>query len=95
MENITELIDRLLMGNGIIIAAAAYVLAEIIKVSLPALKRFIPLIGGVVGILLGVLVPSIFEGSDPLSAAVMGMALGWAATGAFETIKSCRKDEIG
>lgn len=93
MENLTEFINELLMGNGIIVAAAAYVLAEIIKVSFPGLKRYIPLFGGVVGAVLGVIVPSIFNNANPFISAVMGMSMGWAATGAFETFKGCRSCE--
>lgn len=90
MDKLTAFIDELFMGNGIIVAVAAYVLAEIIKVSFPSKKRYIPLIGGIVGILLGIGVPSIFEEANTITSAVMGMALGWAATGAFEAIKGCR-----
>lgn len=91
MENITEFINELIVGKGIVVAAASYVVAEIIKVSLPSLKYYIPLIGGILGLAMGALIPTIFPGEDHFTAAIMGMALGWAATGAFETVKGCRR----
>lgn len=86
MEKVFDFIAELFLTNGIIIAAAAFVVAEINKkVGIP--DKFIPLIGGIVGILLGILIPNIFQDKDIVTAGVLGLCLGWAATGGFETIK--------
>lgn len=90
MEKVFDFIAELFLTNGIIIAAAAFVIAEIIKkIGVPG--KFIPLIGGVVGILLGILIPNIFPGKDIVTAGVLGLCLGWAATGGFETIKQLKE----
>lgn len=86
MDKVLDFIAELFLTNGIIIAAAAFVIAEINK-KLEVPDKYIPLIGGIVGILLGILIPGIFPGKDIVSAGVMGLCLGWAATGGFETIK--------
>lgn len=89
MENVYQFILDLFIGNGLIIAVAAFVLGMIIKQSIKAIPNdLIPLIGGVVGAALGVLIPDIFSGVDYLTAGIQGLALGWAATGGYETVKN-------
>lgn len=90
MDKILDFIANLFLTNGIIIAAAAYVIAEINK-KLGVSDKYIPLIGGIVGIILGICIPNIFPKQDIISAGVMGLCLGWAATGGFETIKQLTK----
>ncbi len=87
MESILAFIDHLLMGNGIIISVATYVIAEIIKSIAPGLKRFIPLVGASLGILLALIVPNLFPDTDIVSTVIIGMTLGWSSTGVYETIK--------
>lgn len=88
-STILDYIAKLLIGNGLIIAAGAYVLGLLVKQSLPFVpNRYIPLIGGVMGLLAGVLAPGIFPGADWFTAAVQGMALGWAATGGYEAMRN-------
>lgn len=90
MEQIIEFIGNLLLGNGIVIAVGAYVLAEIIKKAFPGNKaiQYIPAICGAAGALVACLTPSLFEGNPFAIKAIMGLALGWAATGGYETFKS-------
>ena len=89
MNGISEYIAQLFMDNGIIIAVAAYVVGAIIRQSFPRVpKRFIPLIAGLLGIALGVLIPHLFPRDDLFTAAVKGLALGWTATGGFECGKN-------
>lgn len=89
MENIIEFIANLFVGEGILIAVAAFIIAEIIKKSLDFIpNKYIPLIGGIVGILLGLAVPGVFPDTAIAICAIKGLALGWAATGAWETFKS-------
>lgn len=87
MENITEFIYNLFMTNGIVIAMAAFVVGQIIKQIEVVPDKFIPLICGLLGLALGVLVPSCFPEEDMVIRSLNGLALGWAATGGFETIK--------
>lgn len=94
MENIYEFIVNLFVGNGLIIAVATFVLGMIIKQSIKFIPNsLIPLIGGIVGILLGIFIPDIFPGVDYLTAAIEGLALGWAATGGYETVKNLLNKE--
>lgn len=87
MEKVFELIIQLFLDDGVIIAVGVYVLGEIIKKAIPAIKNdFIPLIGGIVGIALGLTIPNIFVGADIITKAIYGLALGWAATGGYETV---------
>jgi hypothetical protein len=61
----------------------------IIKQSIKKVPNdIIPLIGGVIGILLGIFIPDIFPGKDILTSAICGLALGWASTGGYETVKN-------
>ena len=91
MENILNFISQLFLDNGIIIAVAAFVVAQIIKGFESIPKSVIPLIGGIIGIALGVLIPGLFPGKDIITSGVMGLALGWAATGGYETVKNLKE----
>lgn len=91
MENIIDFIANLFLTNGIIIAVAAFVVAEIIKGFKKVPKNIIPLVGGILGIVLGISIPNLFEGKDIITSGIMGLALGWAATGGYETIKNFKK----
>lgn len=90
MENILEFILNLFMEDGIIIAVAAFIVGQIIK-SINVPNKFIPLIGGVLGAVLGIVLPSVFVGKDVITCAILGLALGWGATGGYETIKQLKK----
>ena len=91
MENIIDFIANLFLTNGIIIAVAAFVVAEIIKGFKKVPKNIIPLVGGILGIVLGISIPNLFEGKDIITSGIMGLALGWAATGGYETVKNFKK----
>ena len=92
MENVFQYILDLLVGKGIVILVAVFVLGTIIKQSIKFIPNcFIPLIGGVVGILLAILIPGLFENTDVITRGIYGLALGWAATGGYETIKNFKK----
>lgn len=89
MNSVYEFIINLFIGDGLIIAVATFVLGMIIKQSVKKIPNdFIPLIGGIVGILLGIFIPGIFPGKDILTSAICGLALGWASTGGYETVKN-------
>lgn len=89
MDSVYEFIVNLFVGNGLIIAVATFVLGMIIKQSIKKIPNdLIPLIGGIVGILLGIFIPDIFPGKDILTSAICGLALGWASTGGYETVKN-------
>ena len=91
MESIIDFIADLFLTNGIIIAVAAFVVAEILKGFKKIPNNIIPLVGGILGIILGIAIPNLFEGKDIVTSGIMGLALGWAATGGYETIKNFRK----
>ena len=91
MENVYDFIVNLFVSNGIIIAVATFVVGMIVKQSLKKVPNdLIPLFGGIIGILLGIFIPDIFPGKDVITSGICGLALGWASTGGFETIKNIR-----
>lgn len=91
MEAILTFVAELFISDGIIIAVGAFVIGEILKGFDNLPNNIIPLIGGIVGIILGCLIPDIFEGKDLISSGVLGLALGWAATGGYEAIRNIKE----
>lgn len=91
MENVFEFILNLFLDNGIIIAVATFIVGQIIKGFKQIPNNVIPLLGGTIGIILGVTIPGLFEGKDVITSGILGLALGWAATGGYETIKQIKK----
>lgn len=93
MEAVLQFIEELFLTNGIIIAVGCFVLGEIIKHALSFIpNQYIPLICGVVGLALGVFVPTIMPDTHPVIRAIEGLALGWAATGGVETVKKLKEN---
>lgn len=90
MENVINFILDLFVSNGIIIAVAAFVMGKILKPIKQINSNIIPLCGGLLGIILGVVIPNVFDGKDPVTSAIMGLALGWAATGGYETLRNLK-----
>lgn len=93
MEQVIEFITNLFLTNGVIIAVATFVVGQIIKSFESIPKNIIPLTGGCLGVVLGVLIPNLFPDCDVITSAVMGLALGWASTGGYETIKHFREEK--
>ena len=91
MENVFEFILNLFLNNGIIIAVATFIVGQIVKGFKQIPNNVIPLLGGIIGIILGVTTPGLFEGKDVITSGILGLALGWAATGGYETIKQIKK----
>lgn len=91
MDNILDFIMNLFVTDGIIIAVAAFVVGQIIKGFKKIPNNIIPLVAGVLGIILGIVIPGLFPGKDIVTSGILGLALGWAATGGFETIKNLKK----
>lgn len=91
MENVFEFILNLFLDNGIIIAVATFIVGQIVKGFKKISNSVIPLLGGIIGIILGVTIPGLFEGKDVITSGILGLALGWAATGGYETIKQIKK----
>lgn len=90
MKEIFDFIVNLFVEDGIIIAVAAFIVGQIIK-SLKVPNKFIPLICGVLGAILGIVLPTVFVGKDVVTCGILGLALGWGATGGYETVKQLRK----
>lgn len=91
MENVFQVILDLFIGKGVIIAVGTFVLGMIIKQSIKVIPNdFIPLIGGIVGIILGICIPNIFPDVDIVTAGIYGLALGWASTGGYETVRNLK-----
>lgn len=91
MENVFEFILNLFLDNGIIIAVATFIVGQIVKGFKQIPNNVIPLLGGIIGIILGVTIPGLFEGKDVITSGILGLALGWTATGGYETIKQIKK----
>lgn len=91
MENVFEFILNLFLDNGVIIAVATFIVGQIIKGFKQIPNNVIPLLGGIIGTILGVTIPGLFEGKDVITSGILGLALGWAATGGYETIKQIKK----
>lgn len=92
MENVLNFILDLFLNNGVIIAAAAFVVGQIVKGFKKVPNNIIPLIGGSLGIILGITIPHLFEGKDLITSGILGMLLGWGATGGYETIKQLKEN---
>lgn len=93
MDTMYEFISNLFLDNGIIIAVCAFVVGQILKGISKIPNYVIPIVGGLLGIFLGMFIPNLFEGKDIITSAVLGLALGWAATGGYETIKNLKNLE--
>lgn len=93
MESVIEFIFNLFIGNGVIIAAAAFVVGQVIKGFKKIPNNLIPLIGGLLGIILGIFIPGLFENQDVITSGILGMLLGWGATGGYETIKQLKQQK--
>ena len=92
MEQVFEFIMELFLGNGLIIAVTAFVIGCIVKKLNVIPNNYIPLIGGTIGFILGLVIPGLFEGKDVVTSMCLGLALGWAATGGYETIRNLKGD---
>ena len=90
MDTMYEFIANLFLDNGIIIAVCAFVIGQILKGINKIPNYVIPIVGGLLGIFLGIFIPNLFEDKDIVTSAVLGLALGWAATGGYETIKNLK-----
>ena len=93
MENIIDFIADLFLTNGIIIAVATFVVGEILKGFKKIPNNIIPLVGGILGIILGIAIPNLFEGKDIITSGILGLALGWASTGGYETFKNLKNNK--
>ena len=86
MKEIETFLGELFIGEGIIVAVAAYVVGEIIKKALKFVpNEVIPLICGLLGVGLGLVLVDL-----SIIGAVKGLCLGWAATGGYEAVKSLK-----
>lgn len=94
MDKVMEFIMNLFLDNGVIIAVAAFILGQILKGFKKIPNNIIPLVGGVVGIILGCIIPGLFPGKDIVTSGILGLALGWAATGGYETVKQLTKKGV-
>lgn len=90
MENILNYLQELFMSNGIAIAVGSFVIGEMIKKTELIDNKWIPLIGGGLGCVLGAVVPSFFPDTNIVVATINGLALGWAATGGYETFRNLK-----
>ena len=88
MDIIIQFIADLLLTKGIIIAAAVFVLGLLVKPIKFINNDYIPLIGGLFGIALGIMLPSVFPDDELIVRGIYGLLLGWSATGGYETVKN-------
>ena len=97
-ENITSTFTDLVSGiltEGFIIVAICFVIGQVIKTSkIKVFKKIdnsnIPIITAIIGMLLS-LIPDMFASDSIIVALMKGAISGWAATGAYETIRQWRK----
>lgn len=87
---------------GFVPVAAIVVLSFLVgltwKTSAKLDNKWIPIICGVVGLILGVVGRTVIEGfpaTDPITAAAVGVVSGLAATGAHQIYKQLAKDGEG
>ena len=91
--------ENILTGASVpAIAAVVYFIAELIKYTAnynEKIKRSIPLISAVLGVVCGVvcfyLIPSIISANNVIVAALIGAASGLTATGFNQIIKQAKK----
>lgn len=94
-QTILDFIKELFVGNGLVIAVATYVIAEVVKPLLQEEHRkFIPLGVAIIGAILGVAIKGIFPNDDIIVCAIKGMALGWASTGLYEMFKNLASGSV-
>jgi len=80
-----------LIKDGLIIAAGVFVLGQIINKSMTFIdNKYISMIGGIIGAVLGVVIPHIFPDDTIIVCAIKGLVVGWASTGASETFKNLK-----
>ena len=90
MKEIFDFIVNLFVDDGIIIAVAAFIVGQIIK-SLKVPNKFIPLICGGLGAILGIEKTTVVVGKNIVTCRILGLALDWGATGGYETVKKKKK----
>lgn len=90
-ETVFEFITNLFISDGVIIAVAAFIVGQILKGFDKVPNNVIPLVGGILGFGLGMFIPGLFVEQDFLTSGILGLALGWAATGGYETIRNIKE----
>ena len=89
-EFVIDFITDIVPYGGVIILVFCFAVAQMIKSALceKLPNKYIPLIAGIVGGLVVLVLPTSFSG-EPLGARIIyGILCGWASTGAYETIRN-------
>ena len=89
-EFVIEFISSIIPYGGLIVVVFCFVVGQIIKSALceKIPNTYIPLITAVLGGLIVLVLPTTFS-DQPLGARIIyGILCGWAATGAYESIKN-------
>lgn len=90
-EVIWDFVAALLLGKGVAVAVAAFVLGQVIKSAGMAPKRAIPAVCAVFGAGVCLALPGLFPGEAAPLRLLYGMVLGFAATGGYEACKNFKK----
>lgn len=94
MSSISGFINELFLDNGIIISVAAYVIVKILKRLKVMDNKWMPLIAGALGLILGVAFGAtgntILPDTSLITCAIKGLALGWAPVGGGEAFRQIK-----
>ena len=92
-EFVIEFVASIIPYGGMLISVFCYVVGELIKTTfcekIP--NTYIPLITAVLGGLLVLVIPTAFSDQVFGARIIYGVLCGWAATGAYESIKGVFK----
>ena len=89
-EFVIEFISSIIPYGGTIITVFCFVVGQMIKTTLceKIPNTYIPLITAVLGGLLVLVLPTAFSDQTIGARIIYGILCGWAATGAYESIKN-------
>lgn len=93
-EMVLEYIHTLLVGDGMLLVAVAFVVGQVIKTSLDQVpNKYIPLVCAVIGAVIGAVSPHFFPSSGMFTSALKGMVISWAATGGYEMMRNLKEEQ--
>lgn len=87
MDELTNIIASIFVGNGIIIVIGCFVIGLFLKGSIKKLpNRYIPYINSITAIVLGFLIPDTYSDKPIVTKIILLAFLGISSVGLYETI---------
>jgi len=87
MDELTNIIASIFVGNGIIIVIGCFVIGLFLKGSIKKLpNRYIPYINSITAIILGFLIPDTYSDKPIVTKIILLAFLGISSVGLYETI---------